>query len=145
MTGPIKWLTLALASFPFATTVEGRTDGLAQVQAVDAEFRQAMIHGDVAAIDRIVADDAKIIHGGNGAIQDKRGLIERFRSYHIDRYDRVLVLSRIDANLAVLVWITRKVANGHETDTNTTEVFARRAGRWQILVLQNTDHSGRAE
>jgi hypothetical protein len=88
----------------------------------------------------MVAYYARIIHGGNGAILDKKGLIARFRSYHIDRYDRSLILASAKRDLAVLVWLTRKVANGQETDTSTTEVFVRRAGRWQILVLQNTDH-----
>ena len=141
MTGRTLWLALALAPCSFATNAQARPDWLGQVRAVDAEFRQAMIRGDAAAIARIVADDARIIHGGNGAIQDKRGLIERFRSYRIDRYDRTPLLSKIDHDLALLVSITRKVANGHETDTSTTEVFVRRGGRWQILVLQNTDHT----
>jgi alkylation response protein AidB-like acyl-CoA dehydrogenase len=136
-----KWPAVVLASLSLATAAYAQAGWNAQIRDVDAKFRKAMAKGDAAQLDRIVADDARIIHGNHGAIQDKRDLIERFRSYHIDTYDRTPVLSRVDRNLAVQVSITRKIAGGRETDTTTTEVFVRRSGRWQILVLQNTDHT----
>ena len=141
MPRPMTQLAVVLTSLAFPISAEAEKGWNAEIRAVDAEFRQAMIRGDSVELDRVIADDAKIIHGGNGAIQDKKGLLDRFRAYHIVRYDRTPLLSKIDGNLAVLVSITRKIANGHETDTSTTEVFVRRSGRWQILVLQNTDHT----
>ena len=127
-----------LASLSFATAARAGWD--AQIRAVDAQFRQAMVKGDAAALDRIFADDAKIIHGNHGGIQSKRELIAWFRTYHIDSYDRTPILSKVDGNMAVQISVTRKIAGGKQTDTTTTEVFVRRSGRWQILVLQNTDH-----
>ena len=138
---PTKWSVVLLASLSLATGVRAQARWDAQIRAVDAQFRQAMVKGDAAQLDRIVADDAKIIHGNHGAIQSKRELIAWFRAYHIDTYDRTPRLSKIDGNMAVQVSITRKIAGGKETDTTTTEVFVRRSGRWQILVLQNTDHT----
>lgn len=137
----MKWAAVALAALSFTAAAQARAGWDAQIRAIDAQFRQAMVKGDSAALDRIVADDAKIIHGNHGGIQSKRDLIERFRAYHIDSYDRTPVLSKVDGNMAVQVSVTRKVAGGRETDTTTTEVFVRRSGRWQILILQNTDHT----
>jgi hypothetical protein len=112
-----------------------------EIRAVDAQFRQAMIHGDARVLDRIIADDAKIIHGNHGGVQDKKGLIDQFGSYHIDAYDRTPLLCRVSGAMAVLVASTRKVQGDHVTETSTTEVLVRRAGRWRILVLQNTDRT----
>ena len=141
MIRPMKWLTVALVTFALAPAAHARAGWDAQIRDLDAQFRQAMIRGDAAQLDRIVANDATIIHGGNGSIQSKSGLIDRFRSYRIETYERKPLLSKIDGNLAVLVSLTRKIAGGRQTDTSTTEVFIRRAGRWQLLVLQNTDHT----
>ena len=129
-----------LASWPMAD-VRAAVPRDAEIRDVDAQFRQAMIQGDAAQLDRIVAADAKIIHGDHGSVESKQALIDKFRSWHIETYERTPVLSKVDRNLAVLVSVTRKIARGQETDTSTTEVFVRRDWRWQILVLQNTDHS----
>jgi hypothetical protein len=121
-----------------AIAAEART--ISPVEEVDAKFRKAMIGGDVEALGRVIADDAKIIHGNRGGIQTKDGLIRGFRSYHIEKYDRTPSYYRIDRNTAVLVSITRKLLSSRSVVTTTTEVLAGRGGRWQIVVLQNTDH-----
>jgi hypothetical protein len=100
-----------------------------------------MISGDVVALGQIIADDAKIIHGNHGGVQDKRGLIDWFRSYHISTYDRTPILCHVSSSMAVLVSATKKVIGTKEIDTSTTEVFVLRNRRWRLLVLQNTDHT----
>ena len=69
-----------------------------------------MIQGDAAQLDRLIAEDAKIIHGNQGGVEGKRALIAKFRSWHIETYERTPILSKIEGNLAVLVSITRKIA-----------------------------------
>jgi hypothetical protein len=113
----------------------------AQIQEIDARFRKAMIQGDADELQRIVANDAKIIHGYHGGIQSKEELINEFRSYHIEKYDRTPIYSKVNGNSAVLISVTHKFLHGEQIDTTTTEVLVRRSGRWQILVLQNTDHA----
>ena len=130
-----------LASFVVSAAQAGTT-GEGAVRAVDDRFRKAMTQGDVGELEQIVADDATIIHGNRGGIQDKAGLIKEFRSYGIQRYERTPVYSTVNGNSAVLVSITHKFfPGGRQVDTTTTEVLVRRSGRWQILVLQNTDHA----
>jgi ketosteroid isomerase-like protein len=113
----------------------------AEIREVDARFRNAMIHGDADELEQVVADDAKIIHGTGGGIQSKAGVIEDFRAYHIQRYDRTPVYSEVNGETAILLSVTHKVLHDKQVDTTTTEVLVRRSGRWQILILQNTDHS----
>lgn len=134
-------LTIALAAVSSGTAAYAETRCSDEVRAADSQFRQAMMRGDVNALDQIVADDAKIIHGNHGGVQDKHGLIDRFRSYHIDKYDRTAILCRVSGNTAVLVSATKKMAQGKRIEASTTEVFVLQSGRWQILVLQNTDRS----
>lgn len=129
-----------LASFEIAAANAQRGPD-AQVQEVDARFRKAMIQGDANELEHIVADDAKIIHGYHGGIQSKEELINEFRSYHIEKYDRTPIYTKVNGSSAVLVSVTHKFLHGYQVDTTTTEVLVRRSGQWQILVLQNTDHA----
>lgn len=136
-------LTISLVAGSWATAAYPKTMCSAEVRAADSQFRQAMIHGDVNALDKIIADDAKIIHGNHGEVQDKHGLIDWFRSYHIDEYDRTPILCRVSGNTAVLVSATKKIAQGKVTDASTTEIFVLRGDRWRLFVLQNTDRTSR--
>lgn len=136
-----KLIVLALIAPFVATRDDAQGRPATQVQDVDARFRKAMIEGDAEALKKIVADDAKIVHGNHGGIQSKTDLIRNFRSYQIEKYDRTPVYSLISGDTAVLLSVTHKQLHGKQVHTTTTEVLIRRSGRWQILVLQNTDHS----
>ncbi|MGI4877632.1 MAG: nuclear transport factor 2 family protein [Janthinobacterium lividum] len=141
MAKPTTSIAIVLVAFFVASVAQAgaRQDA---VQAADARFRKAMTQGDASELEQIVADDAKIIHGNRGGIQDKAGLIREFRSYGIERYERTPVYSTENGNMAVLVSVTHKFfSGGRQVDTTTTEVLVRRSGRWQILILQNTDHA----
>jgi ketosteroid isomerase-like protein len=131
-------LAIALISLLFTAAAHAQAVREAQVREVDAKFRQAMMHGDTKLLASVIADDAKIIHGDDGNIQDKQGLLASH--YHMDAYDRTPIFSKIGGDLAVLVSTSRKVSGDRVNETSTTEVFVRRSGRWWILVLQNTDH-----
>ena len=142
MVKPTTLVAIVLVASFVASAAQGGAAQQGAVQVVDARFRKAMTQGNASELERIVADDAKIIHGNRGGIQDKAGLIREFRSYGIERYERTPIYSTQNGNLAVLVSITHKFfQGGRQVDTTTTEVLVRRSGRWQILVLQNTDHA----
>ncbi|USI73004.1 nuclear transport factor 2 family protein [Sphingomonas morindae] len=132
-------LLLALA-WPAAAT-QAATACSAEVRAVDDQFRRAMIEGDGEALDRIIADDAIIIHGHHGGVQGKRGLIRSFRAYRISRYDRTPFLCRVAGGTAILVSATAKRVGDKEVAASTTEIFILRTHRWRLLVLQNTDRT----
>ena len=131
-------LAIALISLLFTPAAHAQTGWEAQIREVDGKFRQAMMHGDTKLLASVIADDAKIIHGDNGGVQDKQELLDAH--YHIDAYDRTPILSKVGGDLAVMVSTSRKVTGDRVNETTTTEVFIRRSGRWWILVLQNTDH-----
>lgn len=139
--GPVALLAIVFAAASMATVARAEAACSAEVKAVDDQFRQAMISGDVDALDQLIADNAKIIHGNHGGVQNKRGLIDWFRSYHIRTYERTSILCHVDGSTAILVSATKKVAGSKETDSSTTEVFILRNGHWRLLVLQNTDRT----
>ncbi len=87
------------ASFEIAAA-NAQREPFAQVQEVDARFHKAVIQGDANKLERIVADDAKIIHGYHGGIQSKEKLINEFRSYHIEKYDRTPIYTNVNGNSA---------------------------------------------
>jgi hypothetical protein len=134
-------IACALLSISIATSSRAEAGPEKEIYDLDAKFRQAMVQGDAKLMDAVIADDAKIIHGNHGGVQDKKGLIGSFRGYHIDAYERVPIMLKVEGSFAVLVSTTRKVSGDRTTETSTTEVFAHRTSGWQILVLQNTDHS----
>lgn len=137
----VPWIALPILALAPSNIARADTNAAAQVRDVDAQFRHAMIAGDAATLDRMVANDARIIHGKNSGVQDKPGLIANFRSWRFETYDRTPILTRVSGNMAVLVAYTHKRHGGHQADTSTTEVVVRRHRQWQILVLQNTDHA----
>jgi ketosteroid isomerase-like protein len=140
----LNFLRLAVLVLLSSTMAQARSPQAFAIQAIDARFRQAMVRGDRQELERIVARDAKIIHGNGGGIQSGAGLIKAFRSYGIKRYDRTPVSLTVSGDAAILLSITHKYfAGGRRVDTTTTELLARRSGRWQIVLLQNTDHSAR--
>lgn len=100
-----------------------------------------MTHGDTELLASVIADDAKIIHGDDGNIQDKQGLLGAH--YKMDAYDRTPIMSKVSGDMAVMVSTSRKVTGDKVKETTTKEVFVRRSGRWSILVFQNTDHPRR--
>jgi ketosteroid isomerase-like protein len=140
MIRPELRIAAALLASLALTDARAHNSADAEIREVDARFRNAMIHGDADELAEVVADDAKIIHGAGGGIQSKAGLIRDFRAYHIQRYDRTPVYSKVSGETAILLSVTHKVLPGKQVDTTTTEVLVRPSGRWQILILQNTDH-----
>jgi len=136
-----KLAALIVMTSNVVPAAQSRVPQDAAVQAVDARYREAMTLGNVGELELIVADDATIIHGNRGGIQGKAALIKEFRSYGIKRYERTPIRSTINGGSAILVSATHKFfAGGQKVEATTTEVLVRRSGRWQILVLQNTDH-----
>ena len=65
-------LAIALISLLFTSAAHAQTGWEAQIREVDAKLRLAMMHGDTKLLASVIADDAKIIHGDNGGVQDKQ-------------------------------------------------------------------------
>src|SRR5690349_1029850 len=50
-----------------------------QVRRVERQWADATVHRDLAALNRIIADDLKYVHG-NASVQDKKQFIDSLKS-----------------------------------------------------------------
>jgi ketosteroid isomerase-like protein len=140
---------LLLAPPPAAAqTPGGREPKLGKVErhvlALDRGWADAMVRGDVAALERLFDDDM-IVTSGSGAVRGKAGELEDVRptpdlkTYFFNTEDRRV---RVYGDAAVLTGHARWRINfkGRDIDNERryTSVYAKRGGRWRMVALQLT-------
>jgi ketosteroid isomerase-like protein len=126
------------------------------VLALEAERGRAMVAGDLAALDRIFADDAIYTHS-NGRSETKREFIDAIRSggrRYVRMTGRDLRLRRADGAVVVTGRADGEVVAGGATIPLAlvyTAVYAESGGRWRLLAYESTkspegeSESGRKE
>jgi uncharacterized protein (TIGR02246 family) len=140
-------MTLALPALILCQT-NGKNDGKktggeqAVRQAID-ELAAALGKNDVAALDRIYADDYTFV-GDTGMIMTKAERMAAFKSGDL-KYESInieVVKIQLFGDTAVAITrITSKFAPGLKyTDGKfiTTATFAKLKGRWQLVAAGNT-------
>jgi ketosteroid isomerase-like protein len=114
-----------------------------QVEALEQQWRQAQLHGDAAAIDRLLADDYIGITA-NGTLQNKEQTLTRMRA-------RTTIIKQLDLS-EVKVSVHGETAsvtcradvqstqNGVERGGTFryTRVYQHRAGVWKIVNFEGT-------
>ncbi len=114
-----------------------------EIRRLEEQRNQAILHADVATLDRMTADDYTFITL-KGELRTKADILQGFRSGAI-HYDnrRVSDLKiRLYGNTAVVTG--RSVQQGMEYgkdysgDYWFTRVYVRRGGRWVTVALQTT-------
>jgi ketosteroid isomerase-like protein len=124
---------------PSKTSKEGE-----QVIALDREWANAMVRGDMAKLDRIFSDDL-FVTSGNGTVRGKAGELDDVRpSPDIKTYffntDEIRV--RVYKGAAVLTGRARWRINykGRDIDNERRymSVYAKEKGRWRMVALQLT-------
>lgn len=136
---------LAAASALLAST--GQSDDQ-QLIALDRQIQQALVTNDTAFLSRTLADDFRFTHG-NGGVQDKADVIRmagRTPRYYLRR-EVLNPVAEVHGNIA-LVLGSLDVASGPSPKEPTRDpvcyvlsyvhLFAKRAGRWQLLSHQTT-------
>jgi ketosteroid isomerase-like protein len=114
-----------------------------QVFTVDEARRLAMLHGDVAALDSLLAKDVTI-YWGDGTADDKASTLALFRSgrlrYAQLDYDSTRV--RVYGQTAVVTGQARIKAQSDEHAlaylVRLTRVYVREKGRWRLVASQTT-------
>lgn len=111
-----------------ATVRAAAPDTKTEVLKVEAAFSEAKIHKDVAALDRILADDYL---GFNqwGARRDKKEVIELFRTYEI----KSLVPTHVNVRVADDIAIIDGVMNEDQSKFFFMRTYVKRQGRWLLL------------
>lgn len=116
-----------------------------ELESVQAEWNRAWLEKDAAAVDALMAEECVYI-ATNGTVVTREQLLEVIRSpkFHIDEG------SRTDARVVALHDESAVVADrwrGYGTlpdggsfrdDHRCTFVWARRGGRWKLLLEQST-------
>jgi uncharacterized protein (TIGR02246 family) len=122
-----------------------RSDLRRELEAVQAEWNRAWLEKDAAAADRLMAAECVYI-AANGLVVGREELLEVIRSprFHIDEGSRtearVVAIGEESAVVADRWRGSGTLPDGgpFRDDHRCTFVWARRAGRWQLLLEQCT-------
>ena len=104
---------------------------------------QAMIAGDVAALDEILADDVVYTHA-SGEVETKQQFLESVASHRIEyqSLEASEVTVRVFGTAAVITgrgsMEIRRAGQGKSFAFRFIEVYANRDGRWQMAAWQST-------
>jgi ketosteroid isomerase-like protein len=118
-----------------------------QIEALELQWRDAVLQGDVATLDRLLADDYVGITA-SGLLQSKQQMLDRMRSgtVTVKKLDISEVKVNVHGETAVVTCRAEVTAtqNGVEhTNVNRyTRVYERRAGVWKIVNFEGTRISG---
>ena len=134
----ISVLTL-LFTGAFATQAPDPAPAEARIQHVHQELIQGFLHRDVAALDRVLADDY-VFTGDEGRFVGKQHIIESFRSGDHRMYSFDISRQRIriygDAAVMTYRYSCRQTYKNQDVSGvfRITRVFARKNGRWQLVA-----------
>ena len=140
------WLLLL---FPFviaASVLAAEPQGPVEREVLTVDMRRfdAMVKGDVAALDGLIAGDATYVNDG-GRIDDKQSILYGIRS-RTTTYKEIIPTERrvrVTGNVAIVfgVAVMRGVDRATAVDLTVRYMAAyeRRAGRWQMIAGQSTE------
>ena len=115
-----------------------------EVMQIDTERAEAYVHGDTAALDRILADDCTYVHP-NGRVETKAEVITGFKAgdrkyLSIERDD---VVARVYGNTVVLTGrnTIKAIYQGqnYTVQNRFMRVYVKQQGRWQLAAHQATN------
>ena len=141
-------LTLALGASAVlaAPAPSGTSQAAKEVMATEKAHIAALDHSDVAALERIMADDVTYIHA-SGKVDTKKSYLDAIRSGQLHYISwqakslqvRVLGTSAaINGEYAVRVTDSRVQPTPFDINIFILTVYARRNGRWQQIAWQST-------
>jgi hypothetical protein len=126
------------------------TETAQQVLAAERARTTALEHSDIAALERIMADDVTYIHA-SGKVDTKKSYLDAIRSGQlryiswrpVDLHVRLLGNSAvINGEYAVKVKDIRAQPNPFDINIFILTVYERRNGQWQQIAWQSTRDTG---
>ena len=117
-------------------------DAAGDVRQLEQERFAAYVQGDVAALDRIFADDLVYFHS-NGLSDPKSGVLQSFSSgdLKISRFEAEDLQVRAIANVMVATGLVHvelvNKGNPAKFDIRYTAVYANQGGQWRLVHIQN--------
>jgi uncharacterized protein (TIGR02246 family) len=126
---------------PAATSTPASTENVAQaIRQLVSERDQAIQRGDVAAIDRIYADDY-VTTSASGLVRTKAQVIEDFKSGALKIESITSDEINVRAHGETAIVTGRMTIKGQDKGRDIsgqnrfTQVYLRRNGRWQIVAF----------
>ena len=142
-------MAVAYTNYAAAQTPQAAVASATQMSAEDEiknleETRnQAVLHGDVAALDRMTSDDYTFITL-RGEMRTKSDILKGFASgsFHYDSRQISDLKVRVYADTAVVTGrsVQKGMENGkdYSGDYRFTRVYVKQKGRWVTVALQTT-------
>jgi ketosteroid isomerase-like protein len=138
----VAWSTAAATGSPSGDAADVMRTEEARVAALD--------NGDLAALQRILAEDIRYVHA-SGMVDTKTSFLEAIRSgklHYIEWHPRglhVRVLgdtALVEGGYAVRVSDTRVQSTPFDVNILVLSVYARRDGRWLQVAWESTRAAG---
>ena len=121
-----------------------------EIEGLELDWRQAQLTNNVAAADRLLADDYLGI-SSNGTLETKADELTRRRSgtLHITQLDLSDIKVRIYGDTAVVTSKADVVGKNGDRDISGrfryTRVYSNREGQWRIVSFEASRISGNSE
>lgn len=112
-----------------------------EIQALEQEWREAILTNNVAAMNRLLADDYVGITS-NGTIENKAQAVAQRRAgtVQISKLDLSDIHVRVYGNTAVVTSVAKLVGSNGDSDITGkyryTRVYAKRLGKWKIVSFE---------
>ena len=135
-------LRLLIALLSLAGAGRVLADAAGDVRHLEQERFAAYVQGDVAALDRIFADDMVYFHS-NGLSDPKSGVLQSFASgeLKISRFEAEDLQVREIGNVMVATGLVHvelvNKGNPAKFDIRYTAVYANQGGKWRLVHVQN--------
>jgi len=113
----------------------------AEILRLEEAWRSAQQHNDRDAFDRLLGPDVTFV-GTSGSLRDKKDYVASRSASWIPRAATYTVhdLSvRFYDWVSIVTGIEETTGEGVTNKGRFTHVWARRAGRWQLVAIQRTD------
>jgi ketosteroid isomerase-like protein len=113
----------------------------AEILRLEEAWRSAQHHNDRAAFDRLLAPDVTFV-GTSGSLRDKKDYISSRAASWIPRSATYTIhdLSvRFFGVVCIVTGTEETTGEGVAFKGRFTHVWARRAGRWQLVAIQRTN------
>lgn len=139
-------IALMLAFIPSSqgTKPTTRADGAEELRAIEQRLAEAWVKGDRDYINRVLADDWSVTDATGRVLSKNQVINEAFDSNdrQIESLEIDDVRVRVFGSCAVVTGTTRAKGRYKGSSMSVTlrftDVFMRRAGRWQVVASQAT-------
>ena len=138
----ITALLIAFAGVAIAQSQDKKTEAEQEVAALNRAWADAIVRGDMGALDRLFASDMTVTNG-NGAVRNKAQEMDDLRpsadikTYFFNTED---VRVRVYGSGAVVTghakWRINFKGKDSDIERRYTLVFVKQEGRWQIVAQQ---------